>query len=334
MRKRLLYIDRLKGFTIFFVVIIHLIIFSLLQKGNLVRDVSYVIVMPMFLFLSGVVIQSPPSFGKLLKKSVKFLMPMLTIGLAHMLYMHKTLNYFFFDSQKMGYWYLWVLTLFYILLFVFYKWNAQRKGWAGLAIDLVCTLFIYLVFMQLANRLPRDEANLFSIPNCYDYWPFFIFGYLLNKYNALEWLANNNPVFSVALIGWIPLFCYLRHSGIAESSIEFLVLDKLLQFMSIVIFLYLFRQREGCTSWVERNFEYLGMATLDIYIFHYFIVRNLCLFGLGAWFTQTCNVYLEAIFVVLAAFVIGHICAFVGKLIRQSKWVDEIVYGGFVNRIK
>jgi len=58
--KRINYIDRLKGFAILLVVIGHLALFSMKQDGSTVFRLIQSFHMPLFMFLSGMVISPPP----------------------------------------------------------------------------------------------------------------------------------------------------------------------------------------------------------------------------------------------------------------------------------
>lgn len=58
------YIDRLKGFTILVVVMGHLALFSLDTGSTTVFRIIQSFEMPLFMFLSGLVISTPPEFNK------------------------------------------------------------------------------------------------------------------------------------------------------------------------------------------------------------------------------------------------------------------------------
>lgn len=60
---------------------------------------------PLFFFLSGVVIATPPNFRKFISKARKFLVPMLLVGIVNAMLIGRVAN-FFLDSGHNGYWYL------------------------------------------------------------------------------------------------------------------------------------------------------------------------------------------------------------------------------------
>lgn len=60
-----MYIDRLKGGAMLLVVIGHIVAFSIGQKGNPISQAISSFHMPLFIFLSGLVISTPPILRKL-----------------------------------------------------------------------------------------------------------------------------------------------------------------------------------------------------------------------------------------------------------------------------
>lgn len=58
--KRINYIDRLKGFAILLVVMGHVSLFSFRGNDNAVFGVIQSFHMPLFMFLSGIVVSTPP----------------------------------------------------------------------------------------------------------------------------------------------------------------------------------------------------------------------------------------------------------------------------------
>lgn len=62
MIERINFVDRLKGFTMLVVIIGHISFFTFKEDHSLVSLIAGSFQMPVFMFLSGFVIPSPPSF--------------------------------------------------------------------------------------------------------------------------------------------------------------------------------------------------------------------------------------------------------------------------------
>ena len=82
MGNRILYIDKLKGFAILFVVMGHLTDKSLVNEGNLLNDIIYSVHMPLFMFLSGLfAFNKTTTFKNMLyKRFSRLMMPYFFIG--------------------------------------------------------------------------------------------------------------------------------------------------------------------------------------------------------------------------------------------------------------
>ena len=81
MKQRIQYIDRLKGVAMMSVLIIHVIVIgNLSETPDAIAHHLYPIAMPLFMFLSGLVISSVPWGKKLFKKLAVLLMPFFIVG--------------------------------------------------------------------------------------------------------------------------------------------------------------------------------------------------------------------------------------------------------------
>ena len=119
MGNRIQYIDRLKGLAIILVVIGHLIAFTTDNDGpNPVNQLIVSFHMPLFMFLSGFVISPPKDIQTLFKKAIRFILPMIWVGLLFTYIVGKNFQSFLTDHYKNGYWYLYILTIYFVFVAV------------------------------------------------------------------------------------------------------------------------------------------------------------------------------------------------------------------------
>ena len=107
MKQHFQYIDRLKGFAILTVVMGHYVIYVLNQK-DVILELIGAFHMPLFMFLSGLVISEVPKTGKSFTKIVALLMPFFIIGFLFTLFIGESYLGLIHSALKYGYWYLWV----------------------------------------------------------------------------------------------------------------------------------------------------------------------------------------------------------------------------------
>lgn len=135
---------------------------------------------------------------------------------------------------------------------------------------------------------------------------------------------KHNVVMSIAMIFILPA-CILYFSGF-NHIYNFIALA------FIIVFVYLFKLREGKTSLVERELARIGRGTLDVYIFHYFVISTVHLGVFGQWLENSENWLLLALVNVSLSVVVAYVSLGFGKLIKLSRLVEDIVYGGFIKR--
>lgn len=146
MNNRIDYIDRMKGFAIFLVVMGHVLGFSFRQPDDVAGRWISSFHMPLFMFLSGLVACSgvvAPYWDvrKLGKKLKGLLLPLVVFGICFTMTFSKDfltgLIGFLESPNKNGYWYLMTLAIFYVSLSL-YRLNVKQKWYvdAALAISL------------------------------------------------------------------------------------------------------------------------------------------------------------------------------------------------------
>lgn len=320
MKERYNYIDRLKGITILLVVMVHLTNWTFIQNGNAISFVFGPIIMPVFFFLSGVVVTSIPDRHKLRQKLLRYLSPFFVVGLSFALLLRGIdgIGEFFHSSEKTGYWYLYVLAIFYCILTLL-RFNNVNKSVKGICVDCCAWLGFTMLFYLGEQTLHADITDLLSLDRIREQWPFFFFGYMTRKYDLLRWFEKDY-IFSTALISIIPLYFLQR-----TNPHTFIVISTCI----IISFTVLFRRRTNETSFLENELTKIGKGSLDIYIFHYFFLRPVGGYRfteLGEWLQQTNNWLLEFFILTIIAVLTSYCCLLIGHVIRQSKILSIIIY--------
>lgn len=250
-------------------------------------------------------------------------MPFLTVGLAYSYVVGDGMVVFFTQGFKLGYWYLLVLAEYYILL-KFFDLNRIKSERANLFCDIGIALFIWSLIFILNHTL--SWATVISMQQCFDYWPIFISGFILRRHSLIETVFNSNILYTLAMLGFI-LFYSLYTTG--STSLLRIVFP-----FSVFFIFYLFRQRMNKSSFIEHQLEWIGQRSLDVYIYQYFIIWTglMSMKNLGAWFSETNNILIEALLVTVMAFAVSYLCIFIGFAIKQSRALRCIIYGTFFDK--
>ena len=331
MNNRIQYIDRLKGFTMLLVVMGHIYYFTYSHSESIWFKGISSFHMPLFMFLSGMLIYKKNlpycySFSQLLKKVLMFILPMIVFGMCFTFFFANVHSYddiifevvaFLFSPAKNGYWYLVSLSIFYISMQLFRFNRSNTFVW-----DIVLSVFVYCIFL-LGWKMTTQVGNLFCLLNCTDFYPFFILGYFTRKYDVVEFVKQNNIIFTIAIIGYLILFN--RDWGF--HAINTLSERFVIRLCAIIAIVMLFVWRENKFSYIEKKLSYVGRNTLDIYVLHYFIVCNINLVTVDRWLENSNNYVLSIFFTLFIAIPITFISIGIGKILHRSTFVEKYIYG-------
>lgn len=274
--------------------------------------------MPLFMFLSGLVISSVPDIKKVFIKCTSFLSPFFFVGLSFALFYYKDASVFFGSNVKNGYWYLFVLSLFYVFLWSLRLVTRFSNKW----VDIIWAVLIYVFLIVLNLTLSERWCNILSVYQSRSLWPLFIAGYLFRKYNLTETFLSKNVVFSCSMIGYA-VTVYFFTKGYFRVFL-------LSAFLSVPTFVYLFKKFESNHDIVSNALARIGRHSLDIYIYHFFFVFALRLSGWHEYFIATDNLLLESVIVAILSVTIAYSCIGIGILIRQSEFLEKLIYGKYI----
>jgi len=325
MKERLNYIDRLKGFAIILVVMGHLYFFSYGRSDSSVFSLISSFHMPLFMFLSGLVM-STPNFLKVLKQLKRFLLPMFIVGLLFTLSFQssiaistipKVIVDFLMSDSKMGYWYLMSLSVFYVTMLLFNV-NKKNNKW----LDVIIALFIYSLLF-IGWKFGGYVSNILCLLNCTSFFPFFIAGYFIKKYDLTTYVFKFDWLFIIAAVGYVILY----NIGTNVHAINSVISRFCVPFCAIFVIVSLFLKREKNGSVCERALSYIGKNTLYVYVFHYFIVNNLHLEAFDGWLISTNNELLSAIVTFVISIPITYISIFVAQQLNTSDMIRKWVFG-------
>ena len=270
-KQRLLYLDKLRAFAMIMVVMGHIIYFCIYHEKQ-TDDVIFRLIctfhVPLFFFLSGIVISELPDNNKLFIKVRKFIIPMFVVGIINAIFINKVKD-FFINGGHNGYWYLLTLSIFYILLMPFHI-NKCKKKLFSFSLDIVISLSIWLS-LYLLTKLNYTKFDSLNFWGAYAFWPFFILRYIFRKYNFLNYITNNKivTILSVTLYFLLIITLFQKLNNLP------IVLDFTIAIVAIIALIGIFYKYKDNITWIDNQLILIGNNTLYIYIYHYFIIRVL-----------------------------------------------------------
>ena len=348
--KRIEYIDALRGFTMILVVAVHIYSYCFMQLKVEEYDLSYnnffgLFRMPLFYFISGFVFYKYDRYWDyntikifITNKVRVQLISTLIFFLLFCWLFQRGIKHSLFDTQKAGYWFTYILFIYFILYIGIDKticWIGKKKAFNNFTIivSFIVGLIIYYITNNdddLLKIFTINNATLFSVIR-WQYFIFFSFGCFIHKYYD-DFLKFQNikyirgGILSVFVGCSICIFYLNRNETITHNYI----LKLLTAIFGIMLVFFLFKENESnlsSTTKLGNCLQYIGKHTLDIYFLHYFFLPYNMSY-IGRWLDLYPNPLLEFCISLTFALIVIVLCLLVSKIIRLSPTLTYLLFGG------
>ncbi len=330
--QRIGYIDALRGFTMFLVVLAHIaaLCWQLPSGTPSFHHYFNQVRMPMFFFISGFVLyrdgvvwngKQIVSFFK--KKIPVQLLSPIVIFLIYLYISNISVFDGFIDKQKMGYWFTFVLLEYYVFyagvrFFVRSRWASWILVAMGIAMYYVCWPTMTVHHQTTDNALALISAHQWR------FFLFFVLGTLVKQHfdTVQRWLDGK----------WLLPVCIVFYFMVNAFSdvlpVKTVTMKGLLSLTGLVILFTFFRNKQALFSRetrLGRTMQYVGRRTLDIYLIHFFLLpRHLSDFTL--FIDHPMPVIEFFVSSVIAVIVIAG-CLLISNIIRLSPWLAHWFFG-------
>lgn len=326
-QQRIEYLDLVKLFTIYLVIIGHVI--AMMVNGYIVGEklnsLIYSFHMPLFMLLSGFFVSSKsediPIINIVTKKAKQLLLPSITCTAICLLYLWLVREHVNIRVEIIGNsWFLKTLFVYYILFCVLRK--------TGLNIWLLMPLSCGVLFiLPHASSL---QANLL--------FPYFWGGYLIKRYKLLEKLTFSWSYAILSLLLFAGLYTLQRYWNI-PNYVEINIITLQSQWYLILIrycvafagsiatiltisIIYKSTKKYPITTKCARY----GKWTLGIYILQTILVVNVFP-DAQAWNVES-EWLLDFVIAPLLSLAFLIVCIYLIHLISKNKTLDLIFFGG------
>ena len=340
-RQHLDYIDALKGFGMFLVVMGHVIAWSFGVYGhptNITRpssllwwNVVYGFHMPLLMFVSGYLFVSKSRpFGKtmlkgyLWRKTYTLLIPFLFAGWVF---------YAITGQSMLKYWFLRSLFLFILLsLPVELMRKKLKRESFRTTMDFIWYVGWSVVLYFVVPRLSLPWDVVFDYGHATLYYS-FAFGVLCKRYDVLQKLIDSNWVFSLCLIIFA-IDTYVNNLT-DVSGWHLYGLGYLYPISGIVCSYYLFKHTFDCSGGAIMNgLKYLGKHSLEVYILHFYFILSFPAVGelvnqymLGDSFSKAAGSTVEIVSSVILATVVCTLSLTIARVVRTSNFLSQYFLG-------
>lgn len=345
MKKRIEYIDAMRGLTMLLVVYSHIVVFS--YGGKYIanpyhfNNMLVLFRMPLFFFISGFIlykvgylwnISNTCSF--LLRKFRVQIIPTVVFGALFASFFLPSLSNALWDPHKGGYWFTVSLFEFFCIytiqrLIFYYLCIPSWLRDLFLAVVAVALYVLAVPDFETHFKLDTEVAHLIGIKT-FRYYIYFLFGIFVKKYFVrFQMLLDDGYVTGAMIVSFFGLTLYVFHNG----AFSLVFWDELYKFvvalLGLTVMFAFFRKYQTVFSKDTKLggvLQYVGTRTLDIYMLHYFFLpRGLRL--LGDFFHAYKNPILEFFCSLMLAVLVVAMCLLVSNIIRISPVLGHYLFG-------
>ena len=340
-KKRIEYIDSMRGFTMLLVVAHHVAAFCL-GINDYVPSIHPILCefrMPLFFFISGFVLYKEETVwnashvarflmvkkfpAQIVTTSIFFLVfiKINQIGLIEGLY----------SDSKLGYWFTLALFAFFCI-YAICRYIFNLMGYNNFYTDIILLSIGFLLFslfyvQSVYFKLPIDDGirNLFSL-KFLGYFLYFTIGTLFKKYfEQIKVLLDTKPVLTICLI--IFFVANLYYQELTSSHISLLNLVTAL--CGIIIVFSFFRIHQDWfkkEKLIGRSLQYVGRRTLDVYLLHYLLLPT----NLKIHFTFLVDrpaPVIEFAITIIVTLIVVMGCLAISRILRMSSFLSYLLFG-------
>lgn len=320
---RIIYIDCLRAFAIFCVVLQHIYWFALdRQTDSICYQIIVSFFMPLFFFISGIFAKNNMSIKSLCRKASSLLIPFFTVGSLYSIFHGASYLKLFFDNMHNGFWFLPTLFFMFVLFLVrCIVYNKIIKIYdplfKKLITEIILLALLYIVVKSISFFLPLPLKFFFCTWHVAANYIYFVLGFCVFFYKEhfVGFFSKyGNHVYTVCLL--LSVLCFFLKYLMYIVNV---VLDFTLAMAINVVLFYLFSSlpKNKFSAFMGK----LGSYTLHIYVCHYFFLPSF-----KEYYPSFMGGYDIFIVIMLAMLVIS-ITMLVVKIIERSVFLNYVLFG-------
>ena len=352
-KKRIEWIDAMRGFTMICVVANHVQILSFEQTFGMSSTMPFLVMfrMPLFFFISGFLVYkastvwSFSNFLKMVGKKVRIqIIPTIVFFCAALVLFHpqklgETLVSWFHSPMKGGYWFTIALLYMFIIyyIFEFIEHRFKKVGFLPICILWILSLCVYeTCFMPKyfewasGRRIPYTGwLNDTSFIEVMKYFHFFIYGNIVHRYwDKVEKIYDKKGfILAIMILAVLSSMEYIKLHLLHQQWANISRTISMYSLLTIV-FLFFRYYQESFTKQrrLGRCLQYIGTRTLDVYLIHYLFLPTLPM--VGAFFNSHRNNFVIELSasLIVATLVIG-MCLLTSNILRISPFLKKYMFG-------
>ena len=318
---RIYELDYIRGIAMLMVVMGHVLLFSLKIEHTALIGIIGICEMPLFFVVSGYLTHKEREenfkrmLSRLLIRSRTLLVPLVVWSIVRNI-CDGTVSYFLSDIYRGGYWFF--LALWWCDVLNMFSAYLSKKFRLGMLGDALLYGFVYAVI--LLGRIKNiDLGGVLPVQSVQYYFPFFVMGLLMRKYQFLNGMVLNKYSYAVGMllliIGW--------YFSFIESFVIWFVAA-----LGAVVVVWMACREINSDLKVARILSIVGMNTLPIYAIHYLFIGVLpntlheMVYISNGFFFQLVISFVYAVFAIILCLLVDRILS-LNPITRMLFWGES-----------
>ena len=352
-KKRLEWLDALRGFTMILVVAYHVaqIGFSQTMKSSSSLPFLVLFRMPLFFFVSGFLaykasqVWTAHDLGQLLLKKLRVQIVPTVVFFLFATAVLRNGDYWeqvvlsLSRVTKGGYWFTLVLLYRFVLyyLFAYVESKLRCRSWVPITLFFLLSLVAYEScylpkYFSWAEGFHGEKSALMewtSFVRTMEYMPFFLYGNIVHRYWERSQRLMDSKWF-YPIIVTVVIFATLDVLKWHTMRMEWAnVPSTLAKFILLTMVFMYFRHYQDYFSRltvIGSSLQYIGRRTLDIYLIHFLFLPNLP--GIGSFFSSNShNFAIDVTLSVLIALIVVAFSIITSNILRVSPFFKKWLFG-------
>ena len=318
---RIYELDYIRGIAMLMVVMGHVLLFSLKIEHTALIGIIGICEMPLFFVVSGYLTHKEREENfkrmlyRLLIRSRTLLVPLVVWSIVRNI-CDGTVSYSLSDIYRGGYWFF--LALWWCDVLNMFSAYLSKKFRLGMLGDALLYGFVYAVI--LLGRIKNiDLGGVLPVQSVQYYFPFFVMGLLMRKYQFLNGMVLNKYSYAVGMllliIGW--------YFSFIESFVIWFVAA-----LGAVVVVWMACREINSDLKVARILSIVGMNTLPIYAIHYLFIGVLpntlheMVYISNGFFFQLVVSFVYAVFAIILCLLVDRILS-LNPITRMLFWGES-----------
>lgn len=175
---------------------------------------------------------------------------------------------------------------------------------------------IWFVATRIINRFPETISNLLSLELIVKYFPYFLMGNIIKRYQLHDKIFDNYILLYASIIIWMCSSLFSFHYG------EYIV-----SCAEVLIIMHICKKMDSEELKINKSLIRIGQCTLYIYIFHYFAIELMVTSCFQRFLADSSCFFIDVLMAILPAVAAISFSLVLKWILEKDRLVMKFIFG-------